>query len=248
GLCDDDRPEDLLADPERKRGGEEPLVAALRLEGEVERVLPVLDRALVDDALRQWREGLALARERVDPARDGLEEDPVAGRQLEPLRREQLEASLLTVELGQTVGLASDLVVGLAARLALRVRAEQPQRDRGRDEARDYDAEEEKGRKLEAQRPQHRGPCRLGADRRVPRGRDLVADPPDGDDRRGVAELAAELAHVDVDRARVAGERVAPDPLQQLVARQHEAVVVEQLPEQVELLRRQLDLLACDLC
>src|SRR3954452_15925698 len=84
---------------------------------------------------------------------------------------------------------------------------------------------------------------RLGADRRVPRGRDLVADPPDGDDRRGVAQLAAELANVHVDRPRVAGEGVAPDALQQLVARQHQAVVVEQLPEQVELLRRELDLL-----
>ena len=51
---------------------------------------------------------------------------------------------------------------------------------------------------------------------------------------------------MDVDRARVAGERVAPDALEQLVARQHEAAVVEQLPEQVELLRRELDLLAAD--
>ena len=73
---------------------------------------------------------------------------------------------------------------------------------------------------------------------------DLVADAPDRDDRRRVAELAPQLAHVDVDRARVARERVAPDPLEQLVARQHEAAVVEQLPEQVELLRRELDLLA----
>ena len=50
-----------------------------------------------------------------------------------------------------------------------------------------------------------------------------------------------------VDGARVAGERVAPDALEQLVARQHEPAVVEQLPEQVELLRRELDLLAVDL-
>src|SRR5436305_4568401 len=80
----------------------------------------------------------------------------------------------------------------------------------------------------------------------VPGGRDLVADAPDRDDRRRVAELAPQLAHVDVHRARVAGERVAPDALEQLVARQHEAAVVEQLPEEVELLRRELDLLVAD--
>src|SRR5215470_7032075 len=82
--------------------------------------------------------------------------------------------------------------------------------------------------------------------RRAPFGPDLVADPPDGDDRRRVAELAPQLPHVDVDRAGVAGERVAPDALEQLVARQHEAAVVEQLPEQVELLRGELDLLLAD--
>ena len=49
-----------------------------------------------------------------------------------------------------------------------------------------------------------------------------------------------------VDRARVAGERVAPDALEQLVAREHEPAVVEQLPEQVELLRRELDLAVAD--
>src|SRR5215217_1952356 len=61
-----------------------------------------------------------------------------------------------------------------------------------------------------------RGCCRL------PLLRDLVADAPHGDDRRRVAELAAELAHMDVHGARVARERVAPYPLEQLVARQHE--------------------------
>src|SRR5207253_11076825 len=116
-----------------------------------------------------------------------------------------------------------------------------------RDEASHDDAEQEERRKLEAQRPQHRGLVRLGADRRVPRGRDLVADPPDGDDRRGVAQLAAELADVHVDRARVAGEGVAPDALEQLIARQDETTVVEQLPQEVELLRCELDLLLRDL-
>src|SRR5581483_9217803 len=80
----------------------------------------------------------------------------------------------------------------------------------------------------------------------VARGRDLVPDAPDGDDGRGVAELATELADVDVHRPRVAGEGVAPHTLEQLVAREHEAAVVEQLPEEVELLRRELDLLVGD--
>ena len=77
-------------------------------------------------------------------------------------------------------------------------------------------------------------------------GRDLVAHAPHRHDRRRVAELAPHLPHVDVDRARVAGERVAPDALEQLVAREHEPAVVEQLPEEVELLRRELDLLVAD--
>src|SRR5437868_8038467 len=75
----------------------------------------------------------------------------------------------------------------------------------------------------------------------------LVAHAPHGDDRRRVAELAAELAHVYVDRARVAGERVSPDALEQLVAGEHEPAVVEQLPEQIELLRCELDLRLADL-
>src|SRR5262245_7525264 len=67
-------------------------------------------------------------------------------------------------------------------------------------------------------------------------GRDLVAHAPDRDDRRRVAELSPHLPNVDVDRPSVAGEGVAPDALEQLVARQHEPAVVEQLPEQIELL------------
>src|SRR6195952_5280884 len=75
---------------------------------------------------------------------------------------------------------------------------------------------------------------------------DLVADTPDGHDRARLADLAPELAHVHVDRARVARECVPPDALEQLVAREHEAAVIEQLPEEVELLRRQLDRRALD--
>ena len=51
---------------------------------------------------------------------------------------------------------------------------------------------------------------------------------------------------MDVHGTRVAGERVAPDALEQLVAGQHEPAMVEQLPEEVELLRRELDLLLAD--
>src|SRR4029077_17264086 len=69
---------------------------------------------------------------------------------------------------------------------------------------------------------------------------DLVADTPDGHDRARLADLAPELAHMHVHRARIARERVAPAPLEQLVAREHKAAVIEQLPEEVELLRSQL--------
>ena len=72
---------------------------------------------------------------------------------------------------------------------------------------------------------------------------DLVPDAPDRDDRRRVAELAAELADMHVHRPRVARERVAPHSLEQLVTREDDAPVVEQLPEEVELLGRELDLL-----
>src|SRR6266446_6275004 len=50
-----------------------------------------------------------------------------------------------------------------------------------------------------------------------------------------------------VDRARIAGKGVTPDPFEQLVARQDEPAMIEQLPEQVELLRRELDLLITDM-
>src|SRR5437870_3554246 len=69
----------------------------------------------------------------------------------------------------------------------------------------------------------------------------LVAHAPDSHDRRGLSQLPLQLPHVHVDGARVAGERVAPDPFQELVAGKHEAAMVEELPEQIELLRRELD-------
>src|SRR5262245_11141065 len=81
---------------------------------------------------------------------------------------------------------------------------------------------------------------------RVLRGAHPVPDPPDGPDRRGVSELPPELADVHVDGSGVARERVAPHALEQLVTREHEAAVVEELPQQVELLRCELDLLLSD--
>src|SRR5947209_9015713 len=74
----------------------------------------------------------------------------------------------------------------------------------------------------------------------------LVADAPDRDDGTGIADLAAQLAHVHIDGSRVAREGVAPDLLEQLIPGQHQAPVLEEGPEQVELLGRELHLLAVD--
>src|SRR6476469_9669859 len=79
------------------------------------------------------------------------------------------------------------------------------------------------------------------------RGRGLVPDPPHGHARRRAAELLPQLPNVNVDRARVTGKRVAPRALEQLVAREDEAAMVEELPQQVELLRGETDLLVPDM-
>src|SRR5262249_61552895 len=64
----------------------------------------------------------------------------------------------------------------------------------------------------------------------------LVARAPPGPDRAaGLAELDAETAHVDVHGARLAEIVVAPHLAQQLFARQHAALVMDQESEQVEL-------------
>src|SRR5438445_7374714 len=89
-------------------------------------------------------------------------------------------------------------------------------------------------------------PLKLRGRRRLPGGRDLVAHAPDGHDGRGIAELPAQLAHMHVNRTSVPREGVTPHPLEELVAREHEPAVVEQLPEQVELLRCELDFLVAD--
>src|SRR5215210_8519073 len=82
---------------------------------------------------------------------------------------------------------------------------------------------------------------------RIACGPDLIADAPHGHDRGGLPELPSQLAYMNVHGPRITGERVAPDSLEQLVAREHEAAMVEQLPEQVELLRRELHLLVANL-
>src|SRR6478752_1160145 len=56
----------------------------------------------------------------------------------------------------------------------------------------------------------------------------LVSDTPHRHHRAGVADLAAQLPDVHVDGAGVARERVPPDPLEQLVAGEHDAVVLHQ--------------------
>src|SRR5262245_3910032 len=79
-----------------------------------------------------------------------------------------------------------------------------------------------------------------------PLGGDLVAGAPHGLDGAGVPELAAQLAHVDVDGAAVAEEGEAPDTLEQLLAGEHEAAVLDQRHQEVELLGRERDRLAGD--
>src|SRR5262245_12217071 len=52
----------------------------------------------------------------------------------------------------------------------------------------------------------------------------------------------AQPAHMHIHRARVAGVVVAPDVLQEAVARQHQALVADQVDQEVEETRWQLDL------
>ena len=63
-------------------------------------------------------------------------------------------------------------------------------------------------------------------------------------DQLGPVELPPQLRDVDVDGARAAREREAPDALEQALARHHDAGVGEEEGEQVELHARQLDLVA----
>ena len=74
----------------------------------------------------------------------------------------------------------------------------------------------------------------------------LVARAAHGADRVGTAELAAQLRDVDVDGARAARVAHPPDAVEQLVARDDDAGVLEQVGEEIELLAGQLDELAGD--
>src|SRR5690348_2478497 len=76
-------------------------------------------------------------------------------------------------------------------------------------------------------------------------GRDeLVPGPSHGPDPVGVAELAPQLCDVHVDGARPAGIRHAPDEIEQALAREDDAGMLEKAGEEVELLARELDLRA----
>src|SRR5439155_25815760 len=74
----------------------------------------------------------------------------------------------------------------------------------------------------------------------------LVPGAADGADQPRPAELAAELPDVDVDRARAAGIREAPDPVEEAVAREDDSHRLDEVSEQVELLRGQLDRAVAD--
>src|SRR5690348_7199117 len=83
--------------------------------------------------------------------------------------------------------------------------------------------------------------------RRLPRisGRDeLVAGPAYRPDPLGVSELAPELRDVHVDGARAARIGHPPDEIEQTLAREDDAGVLEEAGEEVELLARELDLLS----
>src|SRR5205085_10251586 len=237
----DERAAELLVRPEEERLRDRDIgpVLARRDEVEADRLATpeVVDG---DGAPREPGESGRLLREKPERGKGRDVVQVVAGGARELIRGHRVVRMRDPVRV--EVGEPRRLAIQLRPRPRERVAVEQAERERRRDEPREDDAGEEEGRKPEAQRAQH-GPLLLGA---VPRRRDLVADPPDGHDRRGVAELPAQLADVDVDGARVTGEGVAPHALEELVAREDEAAVVEELPEQVELLRRELDLLLPD--
>src|SRR5438309_4353167 len=66
-------------------------------------------------------------------------------------------------------------------------------------------------------------------------GVEPVADAPHGGDGHRVAQLLADLGHVDVDRAGVAVPAVAPDAVEDLLAGQGPPAVLGQVPEEFEL-------------
>ena len=73
-----------------------------------------------------------------------------------------------------------------------------------------------------------------------------VAGAAEGDEGKGVAELAPELAHVDVDGALVAVPVVSPPGVEQLPARQGQPAVLGERLEERELAGREIDGCAAD--
>ena len=246
-LGDDQRAEVLPLELERLPDRLEGLALARRRELEGDHLLAVDERLpLVADLL-----AVELAQAGAVPEEDRRADvvEVRAGRLLELGTGEVGRRAPLVdrAERGRLVELRQPLRLPpeLGERLRAEVILEELDRDRGRDDARERDARQEERRQAEAQ-GRHSCPYAAGAGSGSFDGSDLVPHAPHGHDRRRVAELAAELPDVDVDGARVAREGVAPDALEQLVAREDEAAVVEQLPEEVELLRGELDLLLAD--
>ena len=243
-LRDDERAERLAAERDRFDDRHEGPILSRRRELDPGRRLGQSFEACV--GLTQLTEARRLAREDLDP--DVVQ---VRSRRLLELRRSEARRRrslvdalkrLLLVQVGEPSGLPPEVVHGLVDDVVLK----EAHGDDRRHEPGDQHAENEEGRYAEAERP-HRfeGTAPLDG-RRLRLRRDLVPHSPHRHDRAGVAELPPELADVNVDRARVTGERVAPHALEQLITRQHEPAMVEELPEEVELLRCELNLGARD--
>src|SRR5690242_7625352 len=80
---------------------------------------------------------------------------------------------------------------------------------------------------------------------RATAGVHLVPDAADRlHDGTGVAQLLPQRLHVRVDRARVDRPLVAPDAVEQLLARENDPTVAREEREKVELFRRQRDVFA----
>src|SRR3990170_6400320 len=84
--------------------------------------------------------------------------------------------------------------------------------------------------------------------RRLPLGGEAVADVAHGldEDARARLDLAAQTADVDVDGAGAAEVLVAPDTVEQRLAREHLAAVRHQKAQQLELLEREAHRLLAD--
>src|SRR2546430_4051826 len=100
-----------------------------------------------------------------------------------------------------------------------------------------------RGQPPRAQSPRVRAGCATRAAKALLLPVEHVARLPDRPDQRRPerVELPAQVAHVCLDDVRVAAEVVAPDVLQDLPLREHPARVEEEVPQQRELRRGQID-------